>query len=387
MQRLLVALFVFTVGCKGERVMDDKIIRQLEKELGLTSAYESEIPSRPVHVLDNGAMQEIADSAPLDADEMPDAYDAGAAEEPLRDVPQNERDEIIGSDKVRGGMVDEGSFRDDFVERLRLKARSLYGVRGEQLDDFDQKYMEQQGAHDSLVQQAPFVRSNPVSALQGTLGVQVPIFVGQQPQQTAYWQGEDAETTPVTVAFTSIVPIVNFGVTNALVRPYGIVQFGTRGFLASVEVDIINGAQLTIGASQVNLLVALEDTRNINSGAGLPTKFPPIQLAGMLSFNPCVRTQNLTRTKYIDNLVDPGSITIAIPPFARTLFVMKALDAYPYQLVIEDSNGQTIFARNYAGATDVQTVAIPLPGDAAEVTIATNGTTIAAMRLIFGLGI
>lgn len=172
--------------------------------------------------------------------------------------------------------------------------------------------------HEMLNRQAPFSRTNPPSVLKGTLGNQYSFSPGEQ-KQVAAWTGEDAETLPVSICFAKIND-PNTPRNVNWCKPYGvgIIQFGTKSSLLTAEVDIGLGCQLTVPASMVTLQIR-SVPRTIAALAVDP--FPMI-FSGMLSFNPILRTQPVTRTVFSD---DPLALATSfrIPAFAKSLRVVK----------------------------------------------------------------
>jgi hypothetical protein len=214
--------------------------------------------------------------------------------------------------------------------------------------------------------------------LQGTLGGQQQVTPGNN-AQVAMWGGADAETLPVTVIFAPVQQVNTFfgapGV-NAL-RPYGIIQFGTRGFLTKAEVDIGRGCQFTVNASQVSLQVGLEGP----APGETPAPNTSMLLSGMLSFYTTTHRPPVTRTiarPFYPDSSTPSEIFF-IPPFARGVMLLANTPtsgpAFPafFQLVFYSSNqnqlGNYIYAGSVAGAPPWPTGFIPLPNDAVAMTV------------------
>ncbi len=204
-------------------------------------------------------------------------------------------------------------------------------------DDLTRKAMLRSQEHARLETVAPFARINPPSILKGTMGGQDRVATGdgvtevERNAQVALWGGDDAETTSVTVTFSQVQQLNNAAglvmTSDAVVIPYGIIQFGTRGFLVKAEVDIGLGCQITLSASRVSLQVALEPTTGIRKTA---------QLSGMLSFHPIVRTKPITRTKYFTTAV--AAVTVLCPAFAKDVVVFRDTIGVAMTLLFLDSN-------------------------------------------------
>lgn len=169
---------------------------------------------------------------------------------------------------------------------------------------------------------AKFVRINPASVLHGTLGGQQDVLSGQQ-IQVCNWSGEDAEATPVTITLAPVQQVTPFTGGTQVIRPYGIIQFGSRGMSVKAEVDILKGCQLTVSASSVLVQVAMAPELGTSGPASM-------KLAGMLSFFPCVRTAPVTRTRFIGIVGDAttyiaagGTAQVDIPPFAKNVSIWR----------------------------------------------------------------
>ncbi len=244
--------------------------------------------------------------------------------------------------------------------------------------------------HSMLDAQAKFVRNNPVSVLNGSLGNQATVYLGPQtagvvargtPVQVAQWQGDDAETVPVTISLGRVtVPVPAKALTYATKNPYALIQFGTRSSLLQMEVDIGLGCQFTVNASMVTVTVGEEGV------VFNPTIVEePSILAGMLSFHPTARTQNITRTVNVAAGTPPSVITI--PAFAKSLVVEKLSSTVActisFQNNVAGSCGTFLLAAGVQQLTPIQ-----LPNDAVSLTITNDATPTfnALARLIFNLG-
>ncbi|MDO8631074.1 MAG: hypothetical protein Q7R41_11340, partial [Phycisphaerales bacterium] len=219
-----------------------------------------------------------------------DQFDTQIADDKFTDVIDN------GAMSQIVDRVNQSPFEDDFVAAERVREQSQLGPDGRPVDEFDAKFQQANAEQTALDQQAPFVRTNPVSITKGILGSQVPITapgvnegepIYSERKQIALWGGDDAETTSVTCCFG---PVGQPGVTaQSGVQPVGIVKWGTRGFLMEAEIDILLGAQFTVCASYVVLEGMM---------AGPAGALNTFNFTGMVSTAPCVRTAPLTRTLY-----------------------------------------------------------------------------------------
>lgn len=259
---------------------------------------------------------------------------------------------------------DDDGLLDPFGDELDL-AETV--ARENPTADQLQHFANLRGAkHAMLNREAKFVRNNPPSVLKGTLGNQVALIANQR-QQVAAWTGDDAETTPVTVTIASVeaqpYQTDNPGADYAPQRPYAILQFGTRSSLVTAEIDVGVGCQFTIGASMVTLQMALA----IGPVANPTVPQVPRVLAGMLSFHPIVRTQDITRTIYcIDDVASASAINYDIPAFAKSLKIIRANNGLLAGLLrFFDTNDQTICEISLlANTQDFQSY--PVPANAAS---------------------
>jgi hypothetical protein len=278
---------------------------------------------------------------------------------------------------------------DDFAEMIDQRHAAMEEAGG---DDLARDVILQGTQHAELNAQAPFTRINPPSVVNNPLGNQVQISgpdrsVGlpayTDPILIARWDGNDAETTSVTAVFgpvgsfqTSLSNPIN-GTPPKGIRPLGVVQFGTRGWLMTAEVDIMTGAQLSVCASTMLLFVRA-------TGTGGP--FP---CTAMISMGPCVRTGPLTRTVYWNALAGGNATTseIPIPPFAKNVWVTRDNGQPAFTINIDNGNQNTMYSQSVAVST-LFGDPLPLTGDAEFFNIVnTSANTTANFWAIFQLGI
>ena len=260
-----------------------------------------------------------------------------------------------------GLMSTEEVFGEDDLDRADRAQRRAPD------DSLAQKSVIRQGVWGDLQKIAPFARINPPSVLQGTLGGQQSVRPGEL-RQVAMWGGADAETLPVTVTFAPVDPIPSYtsNPTQGVLRPFGVIRWGTRGFSARAEVDIHRGVQFTLNASEVELLVGL-DRQFADPGT-------PFKLGGMLSFYPTTHRPQITRSYYVDSFVAATGFNVDVPNFARGV----KLDIIPVanitgriDLLFEDSVGTGVGGYSYpataGGIPQLNTDFIPLSGQVARV--------------------
>jgi hypothetical protein len=282
-----------------------------------------------------------------------------------------------------GLMSTEEVFGEDDLDRADRAQRQAPD------DSLAQKSVIRQGVWGDLQKIAPFARINPPSVLQGTLGGQQAVRVGHN-AQVALWGGVDAETLPVTVTFAPVEQITAFTVpvVTAERRPFGVVKFGTRGFLTEAVVDICRGCQFTVNASEVSLQVGVESIPGVSVN---------MLLSGMLSFYPTTHVAPITRTLYFDDISLAAQPSIFIPAYARGVKLATIHPGTPaspdYTLRFYDSVGTEtsdyIYPAIVVGGPAWPTGFVPIPGDAVAVQV--SSTTLippfddTTFRLIFEL--
>lgn len=371
------------------------LMRGVDVNQDIEPSYATEeviADQRETHVLDNGAFQEIADGAPIE----PADYDAahGLTPEDEGEAPDESHDEVVGSDErtneavalgvdsdnLRGSDSTDGLFRDDFVELARRRAAAAYGPNGEILDDFHQRFMEQQAEHGELQQAAPFSRDNPVSVLNGLLGGNASVMPGQF-VEVVNWQGEDAETTSCTVTLGQALYSPAAQVQPQL-RPFARVQWGTRGFLVEADVDIGTGTQFTIGASSVRVQVS-QDQPDSGSVAA------PVALTAMLSFRQVTRGAIPTRTAYLSNATNiPNAASfVTVPLYAKTVAFWRGGPGgqYAFKLHFIDSSGVDVY--QYTVAANAFMTPIEFSGDIVQIAVENTTPGVNNGRLVFGLSL
>lgn len=279
-------------------------------------------------------------------------------EEPLRTVaPQvvEEMSEAFGDEIDRAESV---------AQRMRTSDQLAFKAALR-----DDKWRE-------LREIAPFVRPNPSSILRGTFGGQQEVSSGKT-EQVALWQGDDPETLPISVTLAPVEQVVTVTAIGAppSFRPFGIVQFGTRGFMVKAEVDIGKGCQFTVSASAVSLQVAMDPVARVS---GVAVQVPgTMKLTGMLSCYPIERSMVITRTRYVD---DPAAQSnFVVPPFAKELTFLRD-ETIPVVINFKDALGAVIYSTVMPAGTTRTTLLSP---DIALIDVVAGGGVTG--RLVFGL--
>lgn len=280
--------------------------------------------------------------------------------------------EVVGDDDVLGGED-----RLDIADRV---AASAY-----HMDSLSQKVVQRGEEWQQLNQQAPFLRTNPVSVLNGILGNQIVLASGEQ-GDVANWEGDDAETGPVTVVLGPSNGEITYdpagGGGAALITPmraYAEIRFGTKGFSTLLRVDVGTGCQLSLNASAVRVTLVMPSAID-----GLQNQRQP--LTGMLSFRAPLRTAPLTYTVYHDDEIGTLSNFAfgIVPPFAKTLLIKTPNWVDAWQLTLFDTAGNVIETVQKATLTTFLTP-ITLSGDCASYSLAAVGANVPSARLVFGL--
>lgn len=361
----------------------DRMMAEFTRNVYGDDLGEPDLADRPVFVLDNGASEIISDTPAIYPSELP----------PSTEDIDLEREASVGraAEDVLGAMMgetvrgrSENPYRDDFVDRIRQMALAAVGPNGEEIDEFHQKWALQNGQHAALAEVAPFTRITPPSALKGILGGTVPVAPGQIVSCARWDADSDTESMPVTVTIAGIADIFSSGAAAAAYRPFAILKWGTRGNLTQAELDIGRGRQLTVNASAVELSFALEN--NIAASS------QPLQLTGMLSFMPCVRTAPIVRTIYVSLGSGATSTIQAIPMFATrvSLYRNDATQAVTANF-FNAGGGQPrlSFLRAAAGQAAEQTTMDPLalPGEVGLFTITNGGGSAVLVAVEFELSL
>jgi len=357
-----------------------------------------------VSVIDNGAFAEIEDFdnfEPVSVDDppwMPQVVDNDnefPGSTPYRDADKAFAEATgidVSSNKDPEMPDDEFAADDELAHRLQQHEEAATDSVGAEVSDIAQMAQVSRMRHAEITVKAKYVRINPESAYRALLGSQRLMSTAYpEPVQVATWSADsDVETTAVTIQFLPVVGSIQHGdfLFNPFkpMRSYGVINFGTRG-VYKAEVDIGLGVQLTLNASEVSLQVALE---NVDAAFGY-AKDDAVQLAGMLSFLPCVRTAPITRTRYIDNLpgtAGPGIYVteVSIPPFARSLIVYRSPNAPAFQLFLTDNSFLSGYVLTYAAGSQM-IEPIQLSGDITRVFYQNADPAPVNVKMVFNLGL
>lgn len=311
------------------------------------------------------------------------------------EVPDT-RDTFIAWDGVKSevvnpiGLEEARPFKDDWNEMLRIRNESQIGPNGEYLDDFDREWQVIEKTQANLKEQARWVRTNPTSLgrtpLGGVASVNANTSGRAQPITVAYWAGDEVETAPITCLFGAVnTPAIHVS-GNKSRRPFGIIKFGTFGTLLTAEVDIISGCQLVVPASMVTLQVCMEQ---IPSGGAVTEA---MNLTAMLSVNPVIRGNPVTKTSYIDGLGNGLTQIVTIPNFAQTFTVQRISSAGATSAMtvsVLDPDQRVLYAQTFAAnALMTPNTALPLSGDAQYVKVLnSDGANAIDAEVIFSLGL
>ena len=282
-------------------------------------------------------------------------------------------DGLAGMPEIRNPVAPAG-YTDPLqadLERLRAAARKA-GVN----DEFYHLVEEQLARMRELNAQMGFV-GNPPSATGKRLGGNVTLTSGLviASAPVLRWQGNDNETLPCTITLGPVTPLA---VGSSVIRPFAYLRWGTYGMNYTAEVDIGTGRQLTVNASMVEVEMALEALSAANTAQA--------NLAAVLSFRPMIRTSPLIRTRYIDSLVQTGTATITVPPFAVGLLPVQMTDTSGLiTLAFYDTSGTIRYSLSVNNGSQV--VSIPLSGDIVQIIVTNTTATTQHIRLPFELSI
>ncbi|MES2179834.1 MAG: hypothetical protein V4550_18380 [Gemmatimonadota bacterium] len=304
---------------------------------------------------------------------------------------------IIDDGGVGLGQIDNliqpSRYIDEVDKYLMDKDKAARAAGG---DDFYTRVEQGKNEHADLNAVAPFVRSNPPSVLDGSLGNVAILQVaatGDDPFATvAQWAGKDAETSVGTITLGTTASKGNFFERAggpggpAPIRPYARIKFGTRGFLQSMEVDIGPlGCQLTLSGSQFAIDLAVANVASLPN-ATAPTSFPLVTLYGQISFGAILRTTPITRTVYLDQVGNGSFGGAAIPQFSKSLVVYSTLSTVgKFTVSLLDSAGFVCAAQLVVQGTLMTPMTIP--GDAQSIKIDNTDASACNYRAIFSLGV
>lgn len=283
-------------------------------------------------------------------------------------------DQLI-SDHAASSVNDDGSSASDL--------QRLVAVRDRYESFADKASIDSKGA--PLVQ---LVNTNPPTIRKAILGNQAIVTTGGISSALAFWNGDEDETRAVTVTGMNLgegslsgvqttYPAANVpggGPYQAyFYSPYIRVQFGTRGTLNSVEVDIGRGCQFTVFGAGVTVqagmdLPPLPSTLNNLTYATTGSML----LGATMSFGPKASVASLTRTKYFgpatasgppafsfSQLTLPAVSTMTIPNYATEILSVYTEQDYPYYLLISDFAGVVLKYLNVPLGGNVAPIALP----------------------------
>lgn len=369
-------------------------------------AGEDPRTSDPIDVVDNGAFRDIENLEddfrnPVDASEdpfLPQVTDDDGVPgfRPFVDASQDFGNDLAQEKDLSEEEHEMNSVRqmdehsddvlgDEFKQKLSARARALLSDEGRPVSDIAALARAGNAEHEARAARQPYVNITPESAATGLLGSQVLLNTQNgSPIQVASWQGlSDAEACPVTVTLTQVIPpIPTSGGTQKPIRPYAVLEWGTRNRMRA-EVDIGLGTQFTINAAAVALSVGLDVSTVLGSVD------QECQLAGNLGFWPCVRTAPVTRTKYSDSLSAGGNDLIEIPAFAKNVLVSRGgnpTDQMAFTIIVTDNTGRAL-AKQVVAINTLMSTPLILPGASRRISLTNDGAGAVTFCLVFELGL
>jgi hypothetical protein len=294
--------------------------------------------------------------------------------EPARDqtTPRIEWNGVFSEirDPLRVGQSREN---DDFQALVEDREQAMAEGHGEDLARdaiLTEKIREEHGL------KAPWVRTNPASALKASLGSQLVVQAGGPVVEVARWIGDDLECHPISIDAGYVEPF-NAALGTAL-RPFGRLQFGTTGYAQSVDFDITRGVQFSVSCAYAVLSVGI-----LGNVAGSMTLF------GFLSFGLGRKNNPVYRTIVFDSLNGTSAVT-AIPNMAKTLALYRTDATQHMEIAVLDPTQTAMYTIDRpAGAGAAQETVmtpIPLANEAAFFKIINLGSATSCWS-IFELGI
>ncbi len=267
-----------------------------------------------------------------------------------------------------------GIFENDWDRLLRDRTHASVGPNGEILDDFDTEFQLMGVTAAAQAAVAPPSNTNPATAVNALLGGQASADSRKDPVEVVRWVGNDSEATSMIVAAGPVTAPKAFNSTTSSFRTFCVVQFGTRGYLYTVEVDIGPGVQFTVGGSFISVAIGCEtDTPNL---------FTSQPLSATVSFGDSDRFAPLTRTKYVDST---GPVTVTVPAFAKGFMLIVSNPAAAIAVTVNTTQTATIQAfTQAAGVVPVDFYALSPDAAVISITGAGGGTSV---RCVFELGL
>jgi hypothetical protein len=265
---------------------------------------------------------------------------------------------------------------DDFEDMVNEREAALVEAGG---DDLAREVIFQKKLR-GIAQANQLVSGNPASALKAAMGSIATVqsgVLGSNAPTVAYWTADnDAETRCVGVTLSMVPVDPTFG--NFSVKPFGIVQWGTRGQLNLAEVDILTGCRFTVEGSQVIVQVA-QDV------AVLPANSSSLLLSGMLSFGSVSRPVPITRTVDVGALgAGTSSAGIPIKPFAKSFYFWRIPTASAVTVQMTNS-GLQVLGEVVIAANTSFTDPIIIPNGCTRIVIVDGGAGMTRGEIVFNL--
>ncbi len=198
---------------------------------------------------------------------------------------------------------------------------------------------------------------------------------GQSPATLIETIGEDSLAVSTTIACH--VEQQSTGTPSDRPSIVGFLNWGTDGTQHEAEFDFINGVQLCVAGSYVQLTAAIDTAAPGNGDpTANPPTFHPVKVFGSIGYiPPSPRTP--VRTRYLA-FPGAGNAVITVPPFARDFVVLKSVAAVVATAEQLDRAGTTLVLE--ASAAQISEV---LVNDCRTVRISVNGA--ALVRVVFSL--
>lgn len=165
-----------------------------------------------------------------------------------------------------------------------------------------------------------------------------------------------------------------------------IIDFGAGGTQTQVEVDVGLGTTFNLAAQYVRVQVRIDLGVTLHAG---PT--PTIaHVTGYITKGPVSGVKPPTRTRYM-NPASPlpaviGNLSLYVPPFARTVQVLRYPGTCPLTITGYSSSAEIIFQQTVA-ANIIPTY--PIPNDCRIIKVENNdaAAAVTALRLVFELAL
>lgn len=315
--------------------------------------------------------------------QQPDAIGA-AGDNAYAADPLSQAEKKINILRTSGGLFDisEPETEDsDFGDLIRQRHAAMEEAGG---DDLAAAAILKGQNKIAATAAAPSMSTNPPSAIGAIMGGQQIVSPASNPVELARWNGENNESTNITVttgAAQYSPPGQNSSPQVLQINPFLIVQWGTNGFALRAEIDIGQGVQFTVGCSFMSLSVTADA---LQKGAAGNQVASSQNVTAMLSFRQIEKSTPVTRS--IRDFNFASNTTYTVPSFAKYLLVTAGVidNTTVFTVVFFNIGGSRVSAATFNGDSTARHALVPPDATTFNVTVA--GTVGTFVQSIFTLG-